>query len=626
MKDVPEKPTRPSTDSPTEEKEALRATVERFPGNLDACHGLVEMLLRYHKPSDAFEVLAQGARHCLKEGRFDDAIGLLERMLEVRPEYVQAHLEIARTHLQLGRFPKALASFGKAFDGFVDREALSRAEKVLRLMRRIDSENIAVVLREAELLVQKGDARSALEQCSQLAARLKSQEHHHEFLEVCERMLQLDPDQDHIRLEASTVLCDEAKAFINFGLFDKAIKALGRAIVFTPKRQEIYLTLADALERSDPGFEPSTLLITMAHTTEEPVSQRHLLSLARHVSRDKEHIDRLAETWGLDVHDGVDVSSYFTENESTPEPGQTQISPSSTTAGAFQRVITREHGPLINDGSEVQNLITLLRLIDQTDDAAHITLHDTEQRRRVAEFLIDRRQVPAGIRIKGQYLVDASKEGSGAQQLEQLVGLCDLIWKEIQNGHALRQPNAVVSSWQRKRLKTATAKALLEAARIATRTPLGLTIRKVEQSPLPAPLYCPTAILMTSTSLICPSLQREREVLTHDEFHLGEEQWWLKRCPNGQGYLPFHHRHPTLPSFEQVLAAREVAGELAAQLQDRCSGDREPPPLGISLTFSGGAWGVLAKGDVILFACCEQSAIGTMLNRLASLTYEGGQP
>ena len=247
-----------------EEEEVLRRGLENNPGNIDFCFRLVELLKARNEEVQAFEILAQSAWECLGHGRFTSAIRLMEKMLELRPDHIQTHIEIGKTHLQLGLFEKALESFARAFDAYLATEKLARCETTLGLMARIDPDATLFKIKKAELMAQTGRIKEALALYFDCARALEKDGPSQDFLEVGQRILELDPEREDIRRKVSEALLAEATAFINYGLLSKATKALRQAIAFEPDQVEAYLPLTRVLIQAGRAADATESLLLAA--------------------------------------------------------------------------------------------------------------------------------------------------------------------------------------------------------------------------------------------------------------------------------------------------------------------------------------------------------------------------
>ena len=108
------------------------------------------------------------------------------------------------------------------------------SSQVLRLMARVEPESVVYLVRKAEWLAQTGEVDEALTTFRESARILQNGNQPQDFLEVGERMLELDPSLNDIRAKVGETLIAEANAFVNYGLFNKAVKALCRAIQYAP--------------------------------------------------------------------------------------------------------------------------------------------------------------------------------------------------------------------------------------------------------------------------------------------------------------------------------------------------------------------------------------------------------
>lgn len=109
---------------------AFREALKRRPGHLESRIGLVEALVRFHRPRDAEEILggvlrdrpddarvvALAAEVYLELGRDREAESSLERSLSLDPDRRESLILLARQRVRQGRPREALAAAGRACD------------------------------------------------------------------------------------------------------------------------------------------------------------------------------------------------------------------------------------------------------------------------------------------------------------------------------------------------------------------------------------------------------------------------------------------------------------------------------------------------------------------------------
>lgn len=178
-----------AADREAEAMELLERAISVCPGHADSFESLGVILGRH--------------------GRYDEAIALMERLLEVDPDSVMAHTNMSVYHNQLGRIEDA------------EREARAAAVKSAELKRR-----------ERE--------RASAEKRSHEQAGVELERREQMFRQV----LELDPD-DALGNFGMGELCIET------GRLETAIRHLQKAIEADPSYSAAYLALGRAWEVSD---------------------------------------------------------------------------------------------------------------------------------------------------------------------------------------------------------------------------------------------------------------------------------------------------------------------------------------------------------------------------------------
>ncbi len=580
----------------------LRASLQKRPGNVDMCQRLVKLLRDRNELSQAFEVLAGEAAECLEQGRFSGAIGLMETMLEVRPEHIQAYVEIGKTHLQIGRFEQAVESFGKAFDGYLKQEKMDRCQEVLRLMGRVDPESVVYLVRKAEWLARSGEVDEALTIFRECARILENGNQPQDFLEVGERMLELDPSLTDIRAKVGETLIAEANAFVNYGLFNKAVKALCRAIQYAPNQVDTYMTLAQVLVRGGRRSEALEMVVLAARKVDGDLQKRDLLLLARELSQEAEQIAAIAEELGVDLQEDNSEGDWPFPKEETEGLGTEDTSPIYSLED-FTREITREHGPVIGGESVAKNLMDLLHLADGISKVSNLSLFAKGESEPRAEILVGRGRVLLGVRIEGECFIDEEAQGAQPELVSKLETNCDSTWE-----------GKISSAAEREFFRDLTARALIEIATIAVSHSLGTTVDTIGGSSA-LPDFSTASLLMGATSGLCPPVELITYLQQMGDF--GDECWLMVRPTSNDQFLPLSYSGSPSVSFLELRTASSVAGELATQIEPISTSEH---PVGISFVFPDGAWGAVIAEQAVLLARSANNGIGQLLGQMRQIT------
>lgn len=602
-----------------EEEEVLRRGLENNPGNIDFCFRLVELLKARNEEVQAFEILAQSAWECLGHGRFTSAIRLMEKMLELRPDHIQTHIEIGKTHLQLGLFEKALESFARAFDAYLATEKLARCETTLGLMARIDPDATLFKIKKAELMAQTGRIKEALALYFDCARALEKDGPSQDFLEVGQRILELDPEREDIRRKVSEALLAEATAFINYGLLSKATKALRQAIAFEPDQVEAYLPLTRVLIQAGRAADATESLLLAAPNIKNSSQKREILRLARKLPTKDPRITKLATELESNLNQARTSGHWPIISEDLDSLANEATSPGYSIAD-FQHELPRDSGLHLQDSSVVNNLIFLLETLNKAPTSCQMIVQEADSPERLAEIFISQGRVLAGLRIRNQCFIDEELRNQDGELARQLRQLSDALWLPSAATEPGKAERLILSAEQRQLLTSLTAHGLITLAEIATTTPLKVALHEAPRPSIPLPTSSPTSLLMNIAARFGPPSEA-MNALFEDAEEFGDECWLMTRSfYEPDAFLPLRYRGNHTDRLDKMLAIVELARAFAAQAE-KLREDAPPTDyIGLSYIVADGAWGALLDEHSILLGRCTQTGIGRLLSRIQRLT------
>ncbi len=623
----------PSNDRPefedepeVDEEQQLRKHLEEDPDDIECCQRLATLLRQRDQNLQAFKVLDQGAMACVEHGRISHAIELMERVLSLWPECTQAHMKIGKIYLQEGQYREAAESIGKAFDGYLDQGDFDKCAQALEVIEQIEPEGIICTIKRAELTAQKGDIDQALALFRKGAEALENDGQRQDFLEVGERMLELDPTLGDIRAKVGETLIAEAHAFVNYGLFDKAVKALARAIRYDPNQVETYLTLARVLVQGGRRDDAVDMAILATHKVEGDAQKRELLDLIWELTGDHKQVENLAEE--MDINLGEDASQGWPFPDEVPqELGNEETSPVHCT-GDFSPDVqeaTRENGPLIGGSSVVNNLVSLLSLSARATKTRCLTLCEQGENRAVAEIIVSRGRICLGVRLQGEFYVGEEFEQRPPNLVEKLETLATIAWQILEDGSGDRSDETpVLAATDKNFFGKVTARALVEIAEYATQTPLGTYfVQPVDEHPSSMLSFSPASLLMAAAdSMVGPCDTKNAPMEEMKGF--SEELWLMVRPDKGEDFLPLEHNRVNTGRLDEALAISDVASQLAEQVETFRGVDSSISDfVGISFIFCDGAWSALVGEEIVVLARSSSNSIGSLLRRLRAET-DGG--
>ena len=139
------------------------------------------------------KVSASAIKH-LQSGKFDRAIGELQKLVEDDPKDVRTLLKLGDTYVKVGRRDDAIASYQAVADVYSEQGFYLKAVAVFKQMLRVDGNLPAVHLQLAEMYQQLGLHSDCMQHFQQVAVYYERQGDLAKTLDVLKKMVDLDPD------------------------------------------------------------------------------------------------------------------------------------------------------------------------------------------------------------------------------------------------------------------------------------------------------------------------------------------------------------------------------------------------------------------------------------------------
>jgi tetratricopeptide (TPR) repeat protein len=129
---------------------------------VDATLKLAELFTQQGLFNDARAQYLQVAEDFMKNGDFDQAVRLFQKVLEMDPENVPMRVKLAEVYIRLGKKKEAWEIFSAAAESLRARGSLAAAEDILKRMLALDPGNGYVLLLRGKAALENDDPKSAI--------------------------------------------------------------------------------------------------------------------------------------------------------------------------------------------------------------------------------------------------------------------------------------------------------------------------------------------------------------------------------------------------------------------------------------------------------------------------------
>ncbi len=193
------------------------------------------------------KVSASAIKH-LQSGKFDRAIGELQKLVEDDPKDVRTLLKLGDTYVKVGQRDSAISSYQAVADVYSEQGFYLKAVAVFKQMLRVDGNLPDVHMQLAEMYQQLGLHSDCMQHFQQVAVYHERQGDLGKTLDVLKRMVDLDPDNLPSRIKL-------AELFAQQGHNDKAIEEFRSAADYLKgqERHDDFIRVAERLVYFDPS-------------------------------------------------------------------------------------------------------------------------------------------------------------------------------------------------------------------------------------------------------------------------------------------------------------------------------------------------------------------------------------
>lgn len=172
---------------------------------------LAEMLVKINRKDDAVAEYKVIGKYYSDNTYFLKAIAVFKQIQKLIPDDIDITLTLATLNEKQGLTGNALTEYGIVLNYYQSAGRLNDALKVLESMLNLDPENLNTQFQFAELHFAAGQADKAYQEFTQLALLLWKQGNHDAFTQVCARIEALFPDQKEFQLDFIAALLEKGE-------------------------------------------------------------------------------------------------------------------------------------------------------------------------------------------------------------------------------------------------------------------------------------------------------------------------------------------------------------------------------------------------------------------------------
>ncbi len=264
---------------------AMYKKICKLKPSLESSLKLAELYTQQGLFNDARAQYMQVAEEFLKANELENAVRILQKILEMDPENAGVRVKLADAYVRLGKKTEAWQIFSAAVESMRSKGSLSGAEEVLQRMLKLDPNNAYALLIRARTMLDSGDAAGAVA--------------------VLQKISDIDSNKDGLRdllraylqtgqlAEAGTVagklltVHNDLQAISSYG------DALLRAGQYADALQ-VFSQHAERLLAQNPDKVLETLHSIIGHVRENPDSLQKLLDLFQKAG-DSTHVSEVME-------------------------------------------------------------------------------------------------------------------------------------------------------------------------------------------------------------------------------------------------------------------------------------------------------------------------------------------
>ncbi len=214
---------------------------------------LADLCSKAGRSSDAFESYEIVAKNFADKGFYLKAIALYKQMQRLDSSQVSIYQKVAELNEKQGLIANAVAEYRTLVKHYEQNEMLAEAIGVLQKMKGLDPDNLNIRIKIAELYAATDDKKEGLKEFEDVLAHLRENENFSKIIKLYEVFMPLFPADVKVGAVFS-------EACLKTGQVEKGLKILKGALKENPNDAEILLLLSDAYhQQKDYNNEKLTL-------------------------------------------------------------------------------------------------------------------------------------------------------------------------------------------------------------------------------------------------------------------------------------------------------------------------------------------------------------------------------
>ncbi|NOS35741.1 MAG: tetratricopeptide repeat protein [Deltaproteobacteria bacterium] len=168
------------------------------PPNIDIRYRLAELYTRQNLIANAIGEYDILARHFESKGKREDTLNIIKKMLEIDSENVGIRLRLAEIYEQSGFHEDAVSEYGNAAEQLIENGKYDTAEKLLNSLYDKGEKQPKVLEGFRAVAKEKGENEQFLSYSRELISLYDELGEEDKKREMCEELLELFPDDSEI--------------------------------------------------------------------------------------------------------------------------------------------------------------------------------------------------------------------------------------------------------------------------------------------------------------------------------------------------------------------------------------------------------------------------------------------
>ncbi len=160
---------------------------------------LADILVKSSKLDEALQEYRHVGKQYASEDFHEKAAAIYKQALRIAPNDATLHQNLGFAYFQYGRAKDAIRAYSKAERIYNENGETAAHLSILEKMLDVDQENVGIQIQLAERCEKNGFRERAIQFFENAAAQLQNEGRTDEYIQVCERLIFLAPDQTPIR-------------------------------------------------------------------------------------------------------------------------------------------------------------------------------------------------------------------------------------------------------------------------------------------------------------------------------------------------------------------------------------------------------------------------------------------